>query len=83
MYSVLSKYASKVEIVLIIEPDSLPNLVTNNGDYHCGNSATTKAYETGVTYAVNKLSSLPVTIYIDAAHGGWLGWEVRNGFKLF
>jgi hypothetical protein len=27
--------------VLIIEPDSLPNLATNKADPHCGNTATT------------------------------------------
>jgi len=75
MYAVLDKYDEKVEIVLVIEPDSLPNLVTNAGDNHCGNTATTNAYKTGVAYTVNKFASLKVTMYIDAAHGGWLGWE--------
>ncbi len=78
MYTILSKYSSKVEIVLIIEPDSLPNLVTNTGDSHCGNTATSNAYKTGVAYAIKKFSTLPVTMYLDAAHGGWLGWEVSE-----
>jgi cellulose 1,4-beta-cellobiosidase len=32
MYSVLAKYHDSVDIVLIIEPDSLPNLATNLDD---------------------------------------------------
>jgi len=73
---------SKVPIVAIIEPDSLPNLATNQGDPHCGNSATTTAYLTCVPYAINQLSKLPqVTLYVDAAHGGWLGWTTNaNAF---
>ena len=74
-YSVLKQYASLVEIVLIIEPDSLPNLATNAGNPSCGNTATINAYKTGVAYAINKFKTLPVTMYLDGAHGGWLGWE--------
>jgi len=40
MYAVLEKYQNAVDIVLVIEPDSLPNLATNLGDPHCGNQAT-------------------------------------------
>lgn len=76
------KQYSNVPIVTVIEPDSLPNLATNQGDPHCGNSATVAAYTTGVPYAVNALSSLSnVVIYIDAAHGGWLGWT--NNMQSF
>lgn len=74
MYQVLSNYQYLVDIVLVIEPDSLPNLVTNTGDPHCGNSATQTAYKTGVAYAINKFKTLSLTMYVDAAHGGWLGW---------
>jgi cellulose 1,4-beta-cellobiosidase len=47
------------------------------GDPHCGNSATVAAYKTGIPYAVSQLGTLApgVTMYLDAAHGGWLGWE--------
>ena len=61
--------------MLIIEPDSLPNLATNQADPHCGNSATIAAYQSGIAYAVNRFKSLSVTMYLDGAHGGWLGWE--------
>jgi len=52
----------------------LPNLATNMADPHCGNSATVTAYKTGIAYAVNKFKGLHVTMYLDGAHGGWLGW---------
>jgi cellulose 1,4-beta-cellobiosidase len=75
--SVLKQFNGKIPIVLLIEPDSLPNLATNQGDPHCGNSATTAAYKTGIPYAVNTLAAAcpNCTIYVDAAHGGWLGWQ--------
>lgn len=75
MHEVLSQYQDKVEIVLIIEPDSLPNLATNLSDYHCGNTATQASYKIGAAYTINKFKDLNVTMYLDAAHGGWVGWE--------
>jgi cellulose 1,4-beta-cellobiosidase len=75
--AVLKKYDNKLPIILVIEPDSIPNLATNQADPHCGNSATQAAYKQGVTYAVNEIAknAPSVTMYLDAAHGGWLGWE--------
>ena len=74
MRDVLQRY-TQVPVALIIEPDSLPNLVTNQADPRCGNGATNAAYRQGVKYAVDTLHSLPsVSLYLDAAHGGWLGW---------
>ena len=75
IYPILQKYQNSVDIVLVVEPDSLPNLATNLGDPNCGNAATQAAYKTGVAYAINKFKSLNVTMYLDAAHGGWLGWS--------
>ncbi|MFB7533933.1 glycoside hydrolase family 6 protein [Streptomyces sp. NPDC056178] len=73
-------YAS-LRIVTVIEPDSLPNLVTNAG----GTAGSTEAcatmkangnYEKGVGYALHTLGAIPnVYNYIDAAHHGWLGWD--------
>jgi len=69
------KQFPQVPIITVIEPDSLPNLATNMGDPHCGNSATVTAYETCIPYAINQLATVPnVFQYLDAAHGGWLGW---------
>ena len=38
------RYASKVPIAIIIEPDSLPNLATNLKNPHCANTATVRAH---------------------------------------
>jgi cellulose 1,4-beta-cellobiosidase len=74
--SVLAAYKGKVPVVVVVEPDSLPNLATNAGHPHCGNEATQNAYKTGIKYALEQLTTkTDATIYLDAAHGGWLGWE--------
>jgi cellulose 1,4-beta-cellobiosidase len=65
-------YAS-LRIVAIIEPDSLPNVVTNQSKTTC--STATPYYETGITYALNELHAIPnVYNYLDIAHSAWLGW---------
>lgn len=81
--SVVQQYQDKVPIVLIVEPDSLPNLASNMAMHHCGNPATVAAYKQGIAYAVGQLvaKAPKVTLYIDAAHGGWLGWE--NNLEAF
>ncbi|KAI1806043.1 1, 4-beta cellobiohydrolase [Daldinia bambusicola] len=60
---------------LLIEPDSLPNLVTNADLSTCQESKT--AYEQGVAYALKNLNLPNVVMYIDAGHGGWLGWDAN------
>lgn len=62
--------------VAIIEPDSLPNLVSNLGVERCAVSA--QVYKHSVAYAIAKLSLPHVSLYLDAAHGGWLGWEANR-----
>ncbi|AWT46393.1 MULTISPECIES: glycoside hydrolase family 6 protein [Streptomyces] len=75
-----SKYAG-LRIATVIEPDSLPNLVTNAGGTAGSTDAcaTMKAngnYEKGVSYALDKLGAIPnVYNYIDAGHHAWLGWD--------
>lgn len=74
--SVLMEYKGKVPVVLVVEPDSLPNLASNLGHPHCGNTATQQSYHQGIQYALSELSEkTDATLYLDAAHGGWLGWE--------
>jgi len=70
-------YQDRVPIVAVIEPDSLPNLATNQADPHCGNSATKAAYSVGIPYAITTIHTQApkVPLYVDAAHGGWLGWS--------
>jgi len=73
LVAVLSAFPD-LTIVTVVEPDSLPNLATNLGVAKCTQAQT--AYINGVAYAVQQLSTLSnVHIYVDAAHGGWLGWQ--------
>lgn len=60
-------------IVAILEPDSLANLATNLGNRKCADAA--DAYLRSVAYAINKLAQQHVSIYLDAAHAGWIGWD--------
>ena len=69
-----------LRIVTIVEPDSLPNLVTNLGIAKCAEANSSGAYVQGVQYALNKFSTLPnVYSYLDIAHSGWLGWDSNLG----
>lgn len=77
----IAKYAKtfckKVPLVFIVEPDSIPNLATNLGNPKCGSKSTRTAYKNGVKYAVWTLASAcpEASLYLDAAHGAWLGWS--------
>jgi len=73
---VLKKYTGKLPVVIVFEPDSLPNLATNLANPHCANEATQSAYKKGTKLALDKLAAeTDATVYIDAGHGGWLGWS--------
>ncbi|MGE5290489.1 MAG: glycoside hydrolase family 6 protein [Micromonosporaceae bacterium] len=68
----MPKY-SNLRIVAIIEPDSLPNVVTNQSLSAC--QTATPFYEQGIEYALNKLHAISnVYNYMDIAHSAWLGW---------
>ncbi|KAL1597256.1 1,4-beta-D-glucan cellobiohydrolase cel6c [Paraconiothyrium brasiliense] len=69
----LLKGAPNQAFALIIEPDSLPNLVTNIDLTTCQQSKS--GYEEGVAYALKTLNLPNVVMYVDAGHGGWLGWN--------
>ena len=74
-----SKYAN-LRIVFVIEPDSLPNLVTNLSDPECAAMNSGGYYVQGVQYAINTLRRHSnVYAYVDMAHSGWLGWTSNNG----
>jgi cellulose 1,4-beta-cellobiosidase len=64
-----------VRIVSVVEPDSLGNLATNLKLPTC--KASDAAYRHSVEYAIRVLSMPNVSLYLDAAHAGWLGWP-RN-----
>jgi cellulose 1,4-beta-cellobiosidase len=70
--AIFKKYPN-VAIALVIEPDSLPNLVTNSNLQTCKDSAS--GYRDGVAYALKSLNLPNIAMYIDAGHGGWLGWN--------
>jgi len=67
------KNYSDLPIVVILEPDSLGNLVTNMNLPKCSESRST--YVDSTVYAIQKLQLPNVSIYLDAAHAGWLGWD--------
>lgn len=76
IYSVISqsKYLP-LRIVAVIEPDSLPNLVTNLSFAKCQEANGPGGYREATQYTLNKLSPLPnFYAYIDIGHHGWLGW---------
>ncbi|WP_327107664.1 glycoside hydrolase family 6 protein [Nonomuraea glycinis] len=66
-----------LRIVAVIEPDSLPNLITNIDSFaDCREANGPGGYVDGVRYALNKLHAISnVYTYIDAAHHAWLGWD--------
>ena len=65
--------APDLTFAIILEPDSLGNLITNQGVPYC--QAASPGYEEGLAYAIAKLQLPNVALYLDAAHGGWLGWD--------
>jgi cellulose 1,4-beta-cellobiosidase len=87
--AVLGEYP-RVPVVIVIEPDSLGNVISNAGQHSC-TAATVATYKLGVRYAVDALSGArghlaaggtvgasmgaPIALYVDAAHGGWMGFE--------
>jgi cellulose 1,4-beta-cellobiosidase len=76
--AIVQHFASNPDqrIVAIIEPDSLPNLISNLGVEKCALSK--DVYIHSVAYAVSRLSLPNVALYVDAAHSGWLGWEANQ-----
>lgn len=74
---VLNKYPN-IRKLLVVEPDSLANLVTNQQAFpKCGNAAA--AYLECTNYALKNLNLPNVHMYLDAGHAGWLGWPANQG----
>ncbi|TGO60409.1 hypothetical protein BOTNAR_0146g00220 [Botryotinia narcissicola] len=73
----LLKTYSDVSVILIIEPDSLANLVTNLSVAKCAGAQA--AYLEGTEYAIAQLNLPNVAMYLDAGHAGWLGWSANIG----
>jgi cellulose 1,4-beta-cellobiosidase len=66
------KYAG-LRIVAIVEPDSLPNTVTNANLSTCATA--TPFYQQGIKFALDSLHAISnVWNFVDIAHSAWLGW---------
>jgi len=72
--SKLKTYISQ-PVVLIVEPDSLANMVTNlENTPACADSE--KYYLDGHAYLIKKFGILDhVAMYLDIGHAFWLGWD--------
>ncbi|KAJ5158930.1 1 4-beta cellobiohydrolase [Penicillium coprophilum] len=68
---------SDVQTILVVEPDSLANLVTNMAVSKCAGAH--DAYLECTNYAVTQLNLPNVAMYLDAGHAGWLGWPANLG----
>jgi len=66
---------SDVQVILVVEPDSLANLVTNLSVSKCANAEA--AYKECIEYAISTLNLPNVSMYLDAGHSGWLGWSAN------
>jgi len=66
-------------VAVVLEPDSLGNIVTNTRVPKC--AAAAPVYQRSLAAAVRTLSRPNVWLYLDVAHAGWLGWN-RNRTKL-
>lgn len=64
---------SDLTFAIVLEPDSLGNVVTNQAIQKCATAG--PVYEEGIAYAISQLQFKNVALYVDAAHGGWLGWD--------
>lgn len=65
--------ADDLTFAVVLEPDSLANAITNTEIPLCEEAV--PAYEEGIAFAISQLQFDHVHLYIDAAHGGWLGWD--------
>nr|5JX5_A Chain A, Glucanase [Orpinomyces sp. Y102]5JX5_B Chain B, Glucanase [Orpinomyces sp. Y102]5JX5_C Chain C, Glucanase [Orpinomyces sp. Y102]5JX5_D Chain D, Glucanase [Orpinomyces sp. Y102]6IDW_A Chain A, Glucanase [Orpinomyces sp. Y102]6IDW_B Chain B, Glucanase [Orpinomyces sp. Y102]6IDW_C Chain C, Glucanase [Orpinomyces sp. Y102]6IDW_D Chain D, Glucanase [Orpinomyces sp. Y102] len=69
IYNTINQYPNS-RIVMIIEPDTIGNLVTAN-NANCRNVH--DMHKQALSYAISKFGTQKnVRVYLDAAHGGWL-----------
>ncbi|TNV94257.1 1,4-beta-cellobiosidase, partial [Xylella fastidiosa] len=65
-----------IRIVTVIEPDSLPNIITNMSTPNCAKAKNTGIYEESIKYALDTFAEIPnVYSFLDMAHSAWLGWD--------
>ena len=87
---------SNVRFVLVVEDDSLPNIVTNTGySFSIANCVAANdgmsyptysmsgVYVQAIQYALNQFHALPNAYnYLDIGHHGWLGWTEGAGLAF-
>lgn len=67
----------EVSVAVALEPDSIGNLVTNLAVPKCGNAAPAHKRLLGLAVALLQLPN--ISLYLDGAHAGWLGWPDNLG----
>jgi cellulose 1,4-beta-cellobiosidase len=67
---------SSQRVAIVVEPDSLPNLATNANVKKCAESDA--LYRRSIAYAISTLALPNVSLYLDAGHAGWLGWDANR-----
>jgi len=96
IFEAMSAAPSNIRFVLVVEDDSLPNIVTNtgysfsiancvaaNGGESYPTYSTTGVYVQAIQYALNQFHSLPNAYnYLDIGHHGWLGWTEGAGLAF-
>lgn len=60
---------------IIVEPEILSTIVVNSDIQSCRSLAA--SFNINMAYALNALSVPNAVLYIDAGHGGWLGWDAN------
>lgn len=79
--SVVSEKSPNLHVQVLIEPDSIPNCLTNVLPNKAGCSIQTCVYSyfPGIDYALRKVCGIHgVACFLDIAHNMWLGWDVTN-----
>ncbi|KAL2754929.1 carbohydrate-binding module family 1 protein [Sodiomyces alcalophilus JCM 7366] len=66
------KAASDLHFAVVVEPDALGNMVTNQNFPFCANARLPQ--QDGIAYAIQQLQASNIHLYLDVSHGGWLGW---------
>src|SRR5215469_5719046 len=96
IFNILQPFGSNqnIRFVLVVEDDSLPNLITNTGESpnaaiaNCvaandgvtGSASLNGVYVQAIQFALNTFHQLSnVYQYLDVGHHGWLGWP--NNFN--
>ncbi|KAH8737569.1 exoglucanase 3 [Ilyonectria robusta] len=70
--------ATDLDFAIILEPDAMGNLVSQRKDQEFV-KLVAPLYERAIAYSIMSLQFSHISLYIDAANGGWLGWDDTLG----